>query len=62
MRLLLALATHHAAAPGLPMSADTLCEHVWPGERIMPEAATNRLYVTGMSSNEVAAIDLATGE
>jgi tetratricopeptide (TPR) repeat protein len=46
MRLLLALATHHAAAPGQPMSADTLCEHVWPGERIMPEAATNRLYVT----------------
>lgn len=46
MRLLLTLATHHAAAPGQPMSADTLCEHVWPGERIMPEAATNRLYVT----------------
>ena len=26
------------------------------------DPATNRLYVTGMSSNEVAAIDLATGE
>jgi tetratricopeptide (TPR) repeat protein len=46
MRLLLALTKHHTDNPGEPMSADALCEQVWPGERILPDAAANRLYVT----------------
>jgi predicted ATPase len=46
MRLLLALVAHHRASPGAAIRTEALCEQVWPGERILPEAATNRLYVT----------------
>ncbi len=44
-RLLLALALHQREAPGRGLSLAALQEAGWPGERILPEAASNRIYV-----------------
>ncbi|WP_437575376.1 ATP-binding protein [Sorangium sp. So ce887] len=44
-RLLLALAEQQRCAPGRGLSLATLQEAGWPGERILPEAAANRIYV-----------------
>ncbi|MFO0660581.1 MAG: tetratricopeptide repeat protein, partial [Polyangiaceae bacterium] len=43
-KLLLALAEQWAASPGVGLSAQTLFEHGWPGERVLPQAAVNRVY------------------
>jgi hypothetical protein len=40
-----ALAEARLASPGKALDRDALLEHAWPGERIHPEAALNRLYV-----------------
>jgi pSer/pThr/pTyr-binding forkhead associated (FHA) protein len=40
-----ALAGARQTSPGKPIDRDTLLEQAWPGERIHPEAALNRLYV-----------------
>src|SRR6185369_2172320 len=45
-RLLLKLALHQREAPGRGLSLAVLQEAGWPGERILPEAASNRIYVT----------------
>lgn len=45
-RLLQTLVEHRLERPGEPLSAETLCEQVWPGEVIVADAAQNRLYVT----------------
>jgi predicted ATPase len=44
-RILLALAHRHVASPAHPVSAERLIEAGWPGERILPDAARNRLHV-----------------
>jgi hypothetical protein len=44
-RLLLALVEAQRARPGQPVSGDALVRAGWPGERIYPEAAKNRLHV-----------------
>ncbi|WP_437753724.1 ATP-binding protein [Sorangium sp. So ce1389] len=44
-RLLLALAEQQRRAPGRGLSLAALKEAGWPGERILPEAAANRIYV-----------------
>ncbi|WP_434042787.1 MULTISPECIES: ATP-binding protein [Sorangium] len=44
-RLLLALTEEQRCAPGRGLSLAALKEAGWPGERILPEAAANRIYV-----------------
>ncbi|MDC3959220.1 ATP-binding protein [Polyangium jinanense] len=44
-RLLVALAQAHLAAPARPFSFEELIEIGWPGERILADAARNRLHV-----------------
>ncbi|WP_441291469.1 ATP-binding protein [Sorangium sp. KYC3313] len=44
-RLLHALAEQQRSAPGRGLSLAALKEAGWPGERILPEAAANRIYV-----------------
>ncbi len=43
--ILLKLVEHRLKAPGEPLSADTLLEYGWPGERVMAEAGASRVYV-----------------
>lgn len=45
-KLLEVLIMERLNRPGNPLDLDTLCERVWDEEIIMPEAASNRLYVT----------------
>ncbi|MEM1346916.1 MAG: helix-turn-helix domain-containing protein [Myxococcota bacterium] len=45
-RLLATLLRQRLEHPGQPLDAHKLCDAVWPDEIILPEAATNRLYVT----------------
>jgi len=44
-RLLVALAKGRLERPGSPLTAGELVEAAWPAERILPEAALNRLRV-----------------
>ncbi len=44
-RILVALATRSAAGERAGLDAAALVALAWPGERILPDAATNRLYV-----------------
>ena len=44
-RLLRVLALRALEAPGTPVSAASLIDAGWPGEKILPKAAHNRLYV-----------------
>ena len=44
-RILVALAGRSAAGERAGLKADALVAAAWPGERILPDAATNRLYV-----------------
>jgi tetratricopeptide (TPR) repeat protein len=43
--ILLKLVDHRLKAPGEPLSADTLLEYGWPGERVLAEAGASRVYV-----------------
>lgn len=54
--MLLALADQHLRAPGSTLSLWDLIEAGWPGERIAPEAATNRAHVceTPLDASKVA--------
>jgi len=45
-RMLEALVDNHAAPGAEPLDADALIAAGWPGERILPTAARNRLHVT----------------
>ena len=45
-RILVRLAEHQREAPGRGLSLAELQEAGWPGERILPDAASNRIYVT----------------
>src|SRR6185503_12441205 len=44
-RIVRALAEARIARPGRPVPAEVLLEAAWPGEKIFPEAAKNRLRV-----------------
>lgn len=44
-RIVSALVRLHRASPGTPVTARDLVAAGWPGERLLPCAATNRLYV-----------------
>ena len=44
-RILLALLEQRRVAPGRGLSVEALVRAAWPGERIQPEAAANRVYV-----------------
>ncbi len=44
-RLLRALARHRASRPGEVLPREALVTEGWPGERVLPAAAANRLYV-----------------
>jgi len=44
-RIVAALVRQHRATPGTPVTARDLVAAGWPGERLLPCAATNRLYV-----------------
>jgi hypothetical protein len=44
-RLLLKLIDHQREAPGHGLSLPALREAGWPGERMLPDAASNRIYV-----------------
>jgi tetratricopeptide (TPR) repeat protein len=41
-----ALVDQHRLAPGLPLTVEALVRAGWPGERVQPQAAKNRLHVT----------------
>lgn len=43
--LLRRLGEHRLSAPGDALSPESLIADVWPGERIIPKAARNRLHV-----------------
>lgn len=43
-RFLVVLVKYHADQPGHPLSQTDLAELVWPDERILPEALTQRVY------------------
>jgi predicted ATPase/Tfp pilus assembly protein PilF len=43
--ILLKLVDHRLKAPGESITADTLLEYGWPGERVMAEAGASRVYV-----------------
>ena len=46
LRLILArLADERARAPGKGLSVDDILAAGWPGERVIPEAGANRVYV-----------------
>lgn len=45
-RVLLALVRERLAHPGRALSSDRLLADGWPGERVIPEAAGNRVRVT----------------
>ncbi|RLB53264.1 MAG: hypothetical protein DRJ42_12420 [Deltaproteobacteria bacterium] len=62
-RLLVALARHHAASPGVPFSSEDLTAAVWPGEKMSPKSAKNRLHVA-LSNLRKAGLGslLVTGE
>ncbi len=45
-RLLQVLLDQRLKAPGQPLTAEVLVAGAWPGERMAPTAATNRLHVT----------------
>jgi predicted ATPase len=45
-RILFRLIAEHATARGRPVSHDELVAAGWPGTRLLPDAAVNRLYVT----------------
>src|SRR6185436_8902392 len=44
-RLLQKLVDHQREAPGRGLSLPELREAGWPGERMLPDAASNRVYV-----------------
>jgi predicted ATPase/Tfp pilus assembly protein PilF len=44
-RILLAVLEQRRVAPGRGLSVDALVRAAWPGERIKPDAAANRVYV-----------------
>ncbi len=43
--ILVRLADEHGANPGAGLPLETLLEAGWPGERVMPSAGANRVYV-----------------
>lgn len=43
--MLFKLIDHHREAPGCGLSLDELQEAGWPGERMLPDAAANRIHV-----------------
>jgi hypothetical protein len=45
-RILLALLEQRRVAPGKGLSVEALVRAAWPGERIRPDAAANRVYVS----------------
>jgi hypothetical protein len=45
-RLLAALIDHHLARPGTAMSLDELVARGWPGEKMDPDSARNRVHVS----------------
>lgn len=45
-KILLALCHRRASFPGEPMTIDELVEAAWPGERMRPCSAKNRVYVS----------------
>lgn len=44
-RLVVALAVMREEQPGVGLTVDALLEAGWPGERVLPEAGANRVYV-----------------
>ncbi len=44
-RVVVALARARVATPGEALDVNRVLEAGWPGERVLPEAATNRVYV-----------------
>jgi hypothetical protein len=44
-RITACLVRRHRTSPGVPVTAAELVAAGWPGERLLPCAATNRLYV-----------------
>jgi hypothetical protein len=44
-RLVLALANARVTSPGRPVPWSELVAHGWPGEKILQDAARNRLYM-----------------
>lgn len=44
-RITACLLRRHRMSPGTPVNASELVAAGWPGERLLPCAATNRLYV-----------------
>lgn len=43
--IICALAEAHASRPGLPVTTEQLIKATWPGERLIPHSAKNRLWV-----------------
>ena len=43
--MLLVLARHREGSPGDAIDVETLFEEVWKGERVLPAAKKNRIYV-----------------
>lgn len=44
-RIVMALAELHRCSPGAVLAVKEICEAGWPGERMVPEAGANRVYV-----------------
>jgi hypothetical protein len=57
-RILLRLIEHQREAPGRGLSLQDLKDTGWPGERILPAAASNRIYV---AMNQLRKLGLKDG-
>lgn len=59
--ILVRLAQHRIDAPGKALTADDLLEAGWKGEKMIPSAAKNRLYVTIATLRKIGLKDLLRG-
>ena len=59
--ILVRLAQHRIDAPGRALTAADLLEAGWKGERMIPSAAKNRLYVTIATLRKIGLKDLLRG-
>lgn len=57
-RILLLLARERRAFPGRAVSAEALLEEGWPDERMLPDAAVNRLRVALATLRKLGLKDL----
>ncbi len=60
-RLLVGLVRQRLSARGQPISVDGLLEAGWPGERVLPDAGANRVYVAVATLRKLGLRDALAG-